>query len=121
MRAIDGAEDKIKDVIRQMYDFVTENFGIYFTASASKRHTFNELSEAYFEALSASKTEQSDEITVFYEDSGMQELDYAFDSKTEQILLNFIKAGEKQKAPTLFVNFWKRTNRCSIIKRQLSA
>lgn len=105
VRAIDGAEDKIKDVIRQMYDFVTENFGIYFTASASKRHTFNELSEAYFEALSASKTEQSDEITVFYEDSGMQELDYAFDSKTEQILLNFIKAGEKQKATDLICEF----------------
>lgn len=105
VRALDGAEEKIKDVVRQTYDFVTENFGIYFTASASKRHAFSELSEAYFEALSASETEQSDDIIVFYDDSKMSEIDYAFDIKTEQILLNFIKAGEKQKATELISDF----------------
>ena len=105
VRALEGAEEKIMAVIKQTYDFVTENFGIYFTASASKRHSFNELSKAYFEALSASETEQSDDIIVFYEDGKMSELDYAFDSKTEQILLNFIKAGEKQKAIDLISDF----------------
>lgn len=105
VRALEGAEEKIKDVIRQTYTFVTENFGIYFTAAASKRHTFNELSEAYLEALSVSDTEQSDDIIVFYEDSKRSELDYSFDGKTEQILLNLIKTGEKQAAAEFLSDF----------------
>lgn len=105
IRAVDGAEEKISEVIKEMYAFVSENFGIYFTASVSKRHSFKELPEAYFEALSASKAEQSEELPAFYEESGVAERDYAFDGKTEQILLNLIKTGEKQKATEFISDF----------------
>lgn len=105
VRAQDGAEETIKDVTRQTYEFVSENFGIYFTAAASGRHTFNELSEAYLEALSVSETEQSDDTIVFYTTGKKQEQDYSFDATTEQILLNFIKSGETQAAADFLSGF----------------
>lgn len=98
VRCVGNAKGKINEAIGQTYNFVSENFGIYFTASVSGPHKFDDLSEAYFEALSVTDIGENDDAVVFYDEVSRHEADYVYDAKTEQKLLNVIRAGEESKA-----------------------
>ena len=59
--AASAAEEMIKSVLEQTYDFVGSNFEIYFTAAVSSRHSFRDLDEAYTEAVAIAYREKSDD------------------------------------------------------------
>lgn len=106
-----AAEERVKEVLEQTYDFIGSNFDMYFTATVSDRHSFNYLSEAYAETVAISYQGGLDDETNttlrmdFYQSLAGDELNIVDESFARKIV-NYMKGQKIQEAQASVKEFF---------------
>ena len=103
-------EEKIENVLETAYNFISGNFQIYFTAAVSGCHEFENLNEAYNEAVSVAYYGKPDDETleahiVFYQKDIEDDLNI-IDESFERKFTNYLKSQSIEEAKACLEDFF---------------